>query len=195
MIYKDFLNINRDQIRSTPSVMAYFIQAYTDVLGREPSCSGCSLNNEFDSFLSALRSYNNIDNEILLTEKNQKMKENKTGKTFILNPVKEIPMFTYYDKKGNAIRKYNNRLTDEFVEGFLTNGTEEEIKFRLTLFKKLPDSMIEEPKEIITDKVEKVEEIVSKDVVTDIKPKAKAKAEKEAEKKAYMESLDKEEEA
>lgn len=43
-----------------------------------------------------------------------------------------------FEKDGNKIRCYDNNLNDEFVRGFLTYGTDAELKERRKLFAVLP---------------------------------------------------------
>ena len=67
-----------------------------------------------------------------------------------------------YKKNGKTYRQYDTKLTADFVNGYLTNGTPEQLKERKAAFQILPEKF--RPKA----KVETVEKIVSTPVKEEV---------------------------
>lgn len=175
MIYKDFLNLKSSEIKNNPTLLGLFIQAFEDVMKRTPICSGCSLNSEYDSFLNEVARFENREKEIILNTKNI-TKMNK-GKTFTLSINATDSILAYVDEKGNDRRKFVERLTDEFVNDYLTHGTDEEIELRKKKFSKFPDSFEK------TEDLEDLEAVKTEDELLRAEAEAKELEEKEAEQK------------
>lgn len=149
MTFNELIQNNKDKVRSNSDLTLYFIEAYKEVFGHKPSCSGCSINNEIEKLYSKIRSrVDLLDKEIIINT--EIMNQNKEI-TFIKSPAFTEDMIKY-KKDGKDYRKFTHKLTDEFVIGYLTNGTPEELAERKTKFKVLPLALREEKQ---TDEVQK----------------------------------------
>lgn len=153
MTFGELILKNKGEIRNIPDLTTYFIHAYKYIFGVAPSCAGCSINNELSRLITQVKQRNLQKKEIEINLENNIMTDNT--KTFILSPTTTDYMLTYVDKDKVTRRKFLNKLTDEFVIGYLTNGTEAEIEERKKKFKVLPLELREKPKEVKKEKNKK----------------------------------------
>lgn len=161
MTYSELIQYNKSEVRSNSNLTLYFINAYQFLFGSKPSCSGCSINREFDKLKKEILKRNLLESEIEIKQENNIIMEQT--KTFVRSASLTEDMLAFKDENGVIRRKFVNKLTDEFVIAYLTNGTPEEIEERKKKFKVLPlamtetkkDLVIEENKEIVQEKVQK----------------------------------------
>lgn len=141
MTYKELIENNKDKVRSDSNLTLYFIEAYNVVFGNKPSCSGCSINNELTKLYTEINKRTDLlDTEIILNQKTmQEIKSKTFEKSILLN--EDMIAYTHNKK---VYRKFTNKLTDEFVIGYLTHGTPEELEERKKKFKVLPLAMREQ---------------------------------------------------
>lgn len=161
MTFEELIKYNKSEVRSNSNLTLYFINAYEFLFGFKPSCSGCSINKEFEKLKKEVLKRNILELEIEI--KQQIINNMEQTKTFVRSASLTEDMLAYKDKNGVIRRKFVNKLTDEFVIAYLTNGTEQELEVRKKKFKVLPlamtetkkDLVIEENKEIVQKKVQK----------------------------------------
>ena len=156
MTFGELTKKNKSEVRSNSNLTLYFKEAYKEIFGSYPSCSGCSINNEFTKLVKEIKSRKLTDQEINL---NIEIMEVNNEKTFIFSPKFNDTMLFYDDKNGIRRRKFSHKATDEFVIEYLTIGTPEQIEERKKNFKQLPLSLREEvvlkPKKSKTEVTEK----------------------------------------
>lgn len=138
MTREDLILLTADQVRSDSNLTAFYLETYREVYGFTPSCGGCSLKTDFSNLVNFLK--NNPNFEPKLIKNTNKMSTFKLKKT-------QSKIFAYVDSKTKKThRLYDTNFTEDFVIGFLTNGTDEEIKERKAMFLTLPK--LEEVKEV-----------------------------------------------
>lgn len=136
MTYGELILKSSSEVRNDSNLTSYFINAYKNVFGHVPTCSGCAINNELGNLIKHIKTRNLQDQEIEVTTNNITMVDN--SKTFVLSPSLQDDMLAYTDENKVIIRKFVSKLTDEYVISYLTNGTAEEIEDRKNKFKVLP---------------------------------------------------------
>lgn len=98
--------------------LLYFQEAY----GYRPSCAGCSFGSDWQKIVSF---YSNKEEKSLNLQK----------QNFMEITIKKIQgKILSYKKDGRVFRLYDNILNDEFIDGYLNNGSEEELAERKKLF-------------------------------------------------------------
>lgn len=154
MTYKELTSYNKEKVRGNSNLTLNFISAYKTIFGRVPNCTGCSIGKELNSLYQSIKEREDLhDVEIDINniqKDNPMIDKNKTFEKSIL--LKE-DMIAFRDSNGRIHRKFTNKLNDEFVIGYLTNGTPEEIEERKKKFKVLPLALREVKQE------EKIEEV------------------------------------
>lgn len=133
---KDLIALGGREVRRDSDLMTAYINAFQSYFGHKPNCAGCTFNKDFEKLKRAV----NKGNGSLI------IKTKTMDKTFKLFSVKGEILTYKVGKK--VVRQYDNRMTEEFAIGFLTNGTKDELEERKKLFKKLPKSLIEPKKEV-----------------------------------------------
>jgi hypothetical protein len=115
---------NKDKVRRNSNLMSLYLKFFKEAYGYSPSCAGCSFNSDWQTFVSFYSK-----NTLTLQSKNLKIKimEGITIKRIEGNILS-------YQKDEVIYRKYDNILTPDFIDGYLKNGTDEEIKERKKLF-------------------------------------------------------------
>jgi len=126
MTVKDLILIDSSKVRRDSNLMLFYIESFFKEFGVKPNCAGCTFNSDW---IKLVRKINGTENLVTLQKE-------KTMATFVLKPSKV--QILSYKKDGRTFRKYNNSLTEEFVNEFLSNGSEDEINDRKKLFSKLP---------------------------------------------------------
>lgn len=129
MTINELILITSDKVRRDPSLMAFYIESYQSVFGRKPNCAGCTFSTDWKNFINAVSGSSE-------SKKIQPQIKSKMG-TFKLKKLK-YEILSYKVGK-TVVRKYDNKLTDEFVEGFLTHGTPEQLEQRKAMFAVLPE--------------------------------------------------------
>jgi len=131
--HSQFLTLNPQLVRSSPDLMAFYVQTFEQILGYKPNCVGCSFNSDFQKLKTAILSKQTLKTAQIMENTNQQKP------TFVLRQKKgEILV---YRKDNYSFRCYDYNLTEEFVINYLTYGTSEEIAKRKKLFSKLPSSL------------------------------------------------------
>lgn len=124
----EFIKIDMNKVRASSNLMTIYKELFKANFGKEPNCIGCSFSSDWKKLVTKIKS---DDKTQFQTEKNKTMEKNfklKRAEGKILT----------YKKENRPYRCYDNKLTDEFVNEFLANGTEEEIEERKKLFSVLP---------------------------------------------------------
>lgn len=129
MDIQELILLNSREVRANSNLMAIYINAFEKQFGYRPNCAGCTFNSDFQKLKNTFLNMSNI------TTINTIKMEN----TFQLRQVKGDILT--YKENGRTVRQYDNRMTEEFAVGFLSNGTEEQIEERKKLFKKLPKGL------------------------------------------------------
>ena len=153
MTYGELILKSSSEVRSNSNLTSYFINAYKNVCGHVPTCSGCAINNELGSLIKEIKKRNLQGQEIEVTTNNITMVDN--SKTFVLSPSLRDDMLAYTDENKVIRRKFVSKLTDEYVVAYLTNGTAEEIEERKKKFKVLPLALQEKTEKQVLKTKEK----------------------------------------
>lgn len=128
MTANELISINSDKVRRDSNLMALYINHFEKAFGHKPNCAGCTFKSDWQRFVAKIKGADTQSKttEIMNTAIDFKLKrrENK-----ILS----------YKKNGKTYRQYDTKLTAEFVEGYLTNGTPEQLKERKAAFQILPE--------------------------------------------------------
>lgn len=171
MTFSELTQLNKGMIRSDSNLTLFFISAYEHIFHNRPSCSGCSINNELDKLFKEIKKMDNPDIDIIINKEELKKMSNIT---FQKSATFRDNLIAYKDKDGRIRRKYTNKLTDEFVIEYLTNGTADELNERKSKFKVLPLALREEPLKEVKNKkkrknkeVEEIEEPIEDNELTD----------------------------
>ena len=103
MTYGELILKSCSKIRNDSNLTSYFINAYKNVFGRVPTCSGCAINNELSNLIKHIKTRKLQEQEIELTTNNITMVDN--SKTFVLSPSLQDDMLAYTDKNKVIRRK------------------------------------------------------------------------------------------
>lgn len=135
MTVEELIKIDAYKVRRDSNLMRLYVEMFKERFGYAPNCAGCSFSSDFAK----------LRNSVLgITTKTQS-KNTMKNTTFIFKG-KRHEIYSF--RRGNAIvRRYGYNLSEEFVIGFLTHGTEAELRERRKLFSKLPDVLTESPNE------------------------------------------------
>lgn len=142
MTREELITIGEHKVRTNETLMLSYLKEFEKLFSRKPQCAGCTFKSDWSKFING-----NIQ-----TQNNFKM---KTDKTFELVGSANSLIHTYRIAK-KPYRTYGNRMTEEFANAYLTEGTKEELEARQKYFKKTPKvakSKVEEI-EVKTEKVE-----------------------------------------
>lgn len=122
----ELVGLDSAKVRGDSDLLRFYIETYQEYFGRKPSCVGCTFRSDFQKLKRRIKGGGSI-----LAKKKKSMAtfelKRKTGKLL------------HYRLGGGIIRSYDTNLTEEFVIGYLTHGTPEQIEERKKLFSKLPD--------------------------------------------------------
>lgn len=144
MTREDLILLTADQVRNNSDLTAFYLQTYHEVYGFTPSCGGCSLKSDFSNLVNFLKENPNFEPKLI--KNTNKMSTFKLKKT-------QSKIFAYVDSKTKKThRLYDTNFTEDFVKGFLTNGTEDQIEERKALFSKLPKIEEAEEVEVVKEK-------------------------------------------
>lgn len=122
MVVEELILINSDKVRRDSSLMSLYLKFFKEAYGYLPSCAGCSFNSDWKTFVSFYSK-----NTLTLQIKKIEIMEGITLKKIEGN----ILAYSFEEK---TYRMYDDILTPDFIDGYLKNGTEEEIKERKKLF-------------------------------------------------------------
>lgn len=131
MTVEELIKIDAKKVRNSSDLMAFYISAFKSKFGKAPNCASCTFKNDFQKLVKAIK--NNEEPIKLTTMENKEI-------TFKL--AKREGKIISFVKNGRTIRRYDNKLTEEFAIDYLTFGTKEEILERRKRFKVLPAEII-----------------------------------------------------
>lgn len=115
------------EIRKSESLMDLYIQIFQETFNRKPDCAGCTFKNDFSKLVTALK---------IGIQKTETMSKN-SGKTFKLKKGFADKILSF--KKGQrTFRTYGRDASDDFVNEFITEGSEAQIAQRKEMFETLP---------------------------------------------------------
>jgi len=161
MRVEEFISKSPDKVRKSPDLMAFYLREYEKIFGRLPNCAGCTFKSDWKKFVQAVKAPKKQKIKTMATtEKTFKLKDNR------------LRILTYWLGKSPQ-RKYSNKLTEEFVIGYLTHGTKEQLEARRKEFAILPKGL-NTKEEIIEEK----QEAENKEVIIEKEKEAKKVAEK-----------------
>lgn len=149
-------------VRKDDNLMGLYIEKYKDLFGFEPNCASCTFSHDFLKFQQKVR----ITHGASAPQKSKTMANTK----FKLK-LKHVNDILTYRVGNKPYRAYGYKLTPEFVEAFLTNGTKAEIKQRKELFEELTEApkkaakASSEKKKAVTPKTEEAPEKVAEKAV------------------------------
>ena len=155
MTIQELILIDSDKVRRDSSLMAFYIESFAALFGQKPVCAGCSFNSDWVRF----------KNKVSGSDKRININSKTMTNTFKLKKIQN--KILHYKAEGRTFRSYDNTMSEQFVTGFLTNGTEAEIAERKKLFSVLPDAFkgkVKEVKEPVKE-VEPIEVEVENEIV------------------------------
>ena len=141
MTINELILNNSDKVRRDSNLMAFYVESFEQVMGYKPNCAACTFSSDWRIFVQRVNG-----SEITNIKTKTDMEKN-----FKLKKVQH-KIFAY-QKDKRTYRLYDQYFTNEFVDGFLTNGTKEEITERKKLFEVLPPKFA--PKEQFAPKESK----------------------------------------
>lgn len=120
---KELAALGAKTVRRDEKLLRQYIEEYAALFGSAPNCVSCSFSRDFKKF----------QREVNKEQKTKTMK----NKTFQLKKKHNREIHTYREN-GRPRRIYGHRMTEDFAQNFLTNGSEKEIEERKKLFDVLP---------------------------------------------------------
>lgn len=120
MTINEFILLDKHKVRRDSNLMHLYLEFFQEAFARVPNCAGCSFGSDWQKLVSKYSK-----NSLTL----QKVNYMKTIQ------IKKIQgKILTYRKEGKTFRMYDNILNDNFINEYLSNGTEEEIEQRKKLF-------------------------------------------------------------
>ena len=137
MTAQELILIDKGKVRRDSNLMSLYLTYFQEAYGYRPSCAGCSFATDWQKIVSF---YSNKEEKTLNLQK----------EIFMEITIKKIQgKILSYKKDGKTFRLYDNILNNEFIDGYLKNGSEEELIERKKLF---IFPVVEEHEEIIVPK-------------------------------------------
>lgn len=121
------LNDSR-KVRSSPDLMAFYIESFFEAFGYKPTCTGCTFSTD----------WNKLVRFVTKGETPNINQYKNTMSTFKLKKTENKILF--YRVNGVTVRRYDNKIDEAFAVAYLTHGTPEEIEQRKKMFAVLPNS-------------------------------------------------------
>ena len=122
MTAKELILLDKGKVRRDSNLMSLYLIYFQDAYGYRPSCAGCSFSTDWEKIVSF---YSNKEEKTLNLQK----------EIFMEITIKKIQgRILSYKKDGKTFRLYDNILNPEFIDGYLKNGSEEELTERKKLF-------------------------------------------------------------
>ena len=122
MTAKELILLDKGKVRRDSNLMSLYLIYFQDAYGYRPSCAGCSFSTDWEKIVSF---YSNKEEKTLNLQK----------EIFMEITIKKIQgKILSYKKDGKTFRLYDNILNPEFIDGYLKNGSEEELSERKKLF-------------------------------------------------------------
>ena len=133
MTAQELILIDKGKVRRDSNLMSLYLVYFQEAYGYKPSCAGCSFATDWEKIV---KFYSNKKEKSL----------NLPKEIFMEITIKKIQgKILSYKKDGITFRLYDNILNPEFINGYLKNGTDEELTERKKLFN-FPSIKIVEPK-------------------------------------------------
>lgn len=157
MTVNELILIESGKVRSSPDLMAFYIESFKSVFNYRPACAGCTFSSDWKKFVAKVGgsgSTPTIQRKTIMIDFKLKKVQHK---------------ILAYKANGKMHKLYDSKLTSDFVEAYLTNGTKEQIKDRKELFAILPEK--HQPK-IKAENIKKIE-VVAPEIVSEAKPESK----------------------
>ena len=127
---QELILIDKGKVRRDSNLMSLYLLYFKEAYGYRPSCAGCSFATDWQKIVSF---YSNKQEKIVNLQK----------EIFMEITIKKIQgKILSYKKDGKTFRLYDNILNSEFIDGYLKNGTKEELTERAKLFN-IPQITIE----------------------------------------------------
>lgn len=133
MEIQEFILIDKSKVRRDSNLMSLYLQFFESTFNYKPNCAGCSFGTDWNK-LVAYYSKNK--------EKSVTLQKQKVMNGISIKKIKGVILA--YKKDGKTYRSYDNILSQEFIQGYLSNGTEEELAERKKMFNFPKDSTLEE---------------------------------------------------
>lgn len=159
MTRHELISIGSHRVRNDENLMAFYLQEYKEIFGREPNCAGCTFKNDWKKFENHVRLNTNKTITVMADQK----------KTFELNAKERNTIFTYVED-GRPVRSYGYKMTEDFAEKLLSTGTEKQIAERKKAFKTLPKTSEEKIIEVEGETI-KLSEATGKEMTAYAKEK------------------------
>lgn len=126
MTVEELINMGASKVRRDSHLLRLYIDFFQNKFGYKPNCVSCTFSTDFYKLVKAVAGKS-------ITQYNE------MAQTFIIKRKKgEILSYRLGNK---VVRRYDTSLTEEFVIGFLTHGTDAELTERRKMFSKLPDAI------------------------------------------------------
>lgn len=129
MTKSELIEKGKHKVRNTPDLMHIYKSLFAEQFGYSPNCAGCTFEGDWRKFTST-----SSTKPLTTMENKQRTYELRDKKNPIIS----------FKKDGRTHHAYANNTTDEFMIGYLSSGTEDELKERAKMFKKLPAGMKKE---------------------------------------------------
>jgi hypothetical protein len=133
MELSEFILLDKNKVRRDSNLMSLYIFFFKETFNYAPNCASCSFSNDWNKLIS----FHSVNKKKSIT-----LIKNK-----IMSPItiKKIQgKILSYRKDGKTFRMYDHILTNDFINQFLQNGTDEEILERKKLFN-FPAEKIQKP--------------------------------------------------
>lgn len=122
MTAQELILIDKGKVRRDSNLMSLYLVYFQEAYGYRPSCAGCSFATDWQKIVSF---YSNKQEKTL----------NLPKENFMEIKIKKIQgKILSYKKDGKTFRLYDNILNNEFIDGYLKNGSKEELTERKKLF-------------------------------------------------------------
>ena len=140
MTAQELILIDKGKVRRDSHLMSLYLTYFQDAYGYRPSCAGCSFATDWQKIVSF---YSNKQEKIVNLQK----------EIFMEITIKKIQgKILSYKKDGKTFRLYDNILNSEFIDGYLKNGSKEELIERAKLFNFPVIPVVEKVEEITEPK-------------------------------------------
>lgn len=122
MTAQELILLDKGKVRRDSNLMSLYLIYFKEAYNYTPSCAGCSFGTDWLKFVSFYKSQ-------------EKKSLNLPKENFMKITIKKIQgKILSYKKDGKTFRLYDNILNDEFIHGYLNNGSKEELTERKKLF-------------------------------------------------------------
>jgi hypothetical protein len=121
MTVNELILLDMSKVRRDSNLMHLYLNFFKETFKYLPNCAGCSFSTDWYKLVSF---YSKKE----VTLQKQKVMSNT------IKIKKAQGKILSYKQNGKTFRLYDNILNDDFINGYLSNGSEEEIAERKKLF-------------------------------------------------------------